>query len=183
MPKENISINIPDVSGFAKAIKKEIDQKSGNLSHVEILNIIARTSGHKNFQQLRQNSITPQENIDFNEDIEKAQKNLNKLKRYLNENFQVKTLPSKLSQQELIIYYIWEFIDENKVFSEIELNKYLNRFHTFGDSALLRRYMFEYGLLSRSKDCLDYKKLKPEIPKPIIKIIEFAKEISKQNKL
>lgn len=184
MPKEYISINIPDISGFAKLLKKEIDTKNGNLSHVEILNIIARICGNKNFQQLRASTIPNSEvpNMVL-EDEEKANANLKKLKRYLNENFQVKTLPSKLSQQELIIYYIWAFIEKNKIFNEIELNKYLNKFHTFGDCALLRRYMFEYGLLSRSKDCSDYKKLFPKIPKSMFKIVDFANEISKQNKL
>ncbi|KAF0110574.1 MAG: hypothetical protein FD163_557 [Hyphomonadaceae bacterium] len=183
MPKEFVPFACPDISRLAKSIKKHLDKSEKKPSHVEILNIFARESGYKNFQQMRASSdvTTSAKDNSFKENTIGAQ-NLQKLKRYLDDKARVKTLPSKQSLQLMIVWYIWGHIAAQISFTEIELNHLLNRYHTFGDAALLRRYMFELGLVSRSSNCQDYRKLSPTIPSEYSEIVKFAQKISKSAK-
>jgi hypothetical protein len=105
--------------------------------------------------------------------------NLQKFKRYLDDKARVKTLPSKQSMQIMIVYYVWAFVRLDKKYTEIELNNELNKYHTFGDAALLRRYMVELGLVSRSSNCQDYTKLTPTIEEAYLEIVKFAGKIAK----
>jgi len=43
-------------------------------------------------------------------------------------------------------------LEPGRTYSEAEINALLNEWHTFGDPALLRREMFDHGLMTRSKD-------------------------------
>lgn len=183
MPKEYIPFACPDISRLAKSIKKEIDKSEKKPSHVEILNILARESGFRNFQQMRAQAEPTQSAKDKSfKETGIGLQNLQKLKRYLDDKARVKTLPSKQSLQIMIVYYIWAFIAADTKYTEIGLNHLLNRFHTFGDAALLRRFMFELGLVSRSNNCQDYEKLLPEVPTEYKDIVKFAQKVSKSAK-
>lgn len=62
----------------------------------------------------------------------------------------------KKSQQLLILELLSQKFDKTKKYSEKEVNDLLNQHHTFGDSALLRREMFEKKILKRTLDCREY---------------------------
>ncbi len=54
--------------------------------------------------------------------------------------------------QILILQYLASKLEVEHIYSERELNAVLRQWHTFEDWALLRREMFELGLLNRKKD-------------------------------
>ncbi len=60
--------------------------------------------------------------------------------------------PSKRSIQLLVLDYLATRLETGRQYTEKELNALLNRWHTFGDPALLRRELFELGRVNRSKD-------------------------------
>ncbi|GAB1544568.1 DUF2087 domain-containing protein [Scytonema sp. NUACC21] len=84
---------------------------------------------------------------------------LDDLKRYLDEEGRVKLWPSKRNRakfQQLILEYLASQFELSRIYTEKEVNQLLNRYHTFGDPALLRRELFERGLVDRKRDCSAY---------------------------
>ncbi len=76
----------------------------------------------------------------------------NELKNHLDNEGRLTMWPSKRTLQVVAIDYLAEKLEPGKAYSERELNVLLNTWHTFGDAALLRREMYERGLLNREKD-------------------------------
>ena len=58
--------------------------------------------------------------------------------------------------QLLILNYLVEKLEVGREYTEREVNDVLKQWHTFEDWAMLRREMFELGLLNRAKDGSKY---------------------------
>ena len=80
----------------------------------------------------------------------------NIITNFLNSSGQVKQLPSKKAVRNEILIYLSEFIQDDTIYSEREINEILNSKHTFGDPALLRRDMFDNFIINRTSDCRLY---------------------------
>lgn len=77
------------------------------------------------------------------------------LKNYLDEQGQLKTWPSKNRKgrlQQIALEYLATKFKAGLFYSEREVNALLNQHHTFGDPALLRRELFDRGLVDRVRD-------------------------------
>jgi hypothetical protein len=72
--------------------------------------------------------------------------------------------PSKRAQQELCLWLLWSKIPRGREFSEREISELLNGFHLFGDAALLRRDLFDMGLVTRKRDGSDYRRIERKPP-------------------
>ncbi|WP_414583436.1 DUF2087 domain-containing protein [Scytonema sp. PCC 10023] len=80
---------------------------------------------------------------------------LDELKSYLDELGRVKEWPSKRNKgkfQKLVLEYLASKFEVDVIYTEKEVNALLNQYHTFGDPALLRRELFERGLIDRKRD-------------------------------
>ncbi|MFN8221009.1 MAG: DUF2087 domain-containing protein [Fimbriimonadales bacterium] len=78
---------------------------------------------------------------------------------YLDAEGRLHTWPSKRNKarlQEIALRWLAQAFESGRDYSEAEVNKILNERHTFGDAALLRREMFERGILLRTRDCRRY---------------------------
>lgn len=53
MPRSIFSIDIADLSTFAKSLREQIGRLDRQPSHVEMLNLLSRAAGFRNFQHLR----------------------------------------------------------------------------------------------------------------------------------
>jgi hypothetical protein len=78
------------------------------------------------------------------------------LKNHLDVEGRLKWWPSKRSKQLVALDYLSSKLEAGKTYSESELNYLLNQWHTFGDPALLRRELFDYGQLNRQQDGVEY---------------------------
>ncbi|MBE9005014.1 DUF2087 domain-containing protein [Fortiea sp. LEGE XX443] len=77
------------------------------------------------------------------------------IQRYLDEQGRVKEWPSKRNKgkfQRLVLEYLATKFEVGIIYTEKQVNAILNDHHTFGDHALLRREMFEKGLINRERD-------------------------------
>lgn len=76
------------------------------------------------------------------------------LETYIDEQGRVKEWPGKRKRdvQVAIIHYLVDKLEVGRTYTEREVNEILRQWHTFEDWALLRREMFEMGLLNREKD-------------------------------
>ncbi|MBD2256105.1 DUF2087 domain-containing protein [Pseudanabaena sp. FACHB-2040] len=77
------------------------------------------------------------------------------LKNYLDDQGRLKTWPSKSRKgrlQQIALEYLAAKFEPDFLYNEREVNALLNQHHTFGDPALLRRELFERGMVDRVKD-------------------------------
>jgi hypothetical protein len=84
-------------------------------------------------------------------------KHPDELTPYLDEQGRVKEWPvDKREAQRQVRDYLASKIEAGKAFSEAEINDTLNAWHTFGDTALLRRELISVGWLKRKPDGATY---------------------------
>jgi hypothetical protein len=74
------------------------------------------------------------------------------LARYLDSDGRITQWPQKRSIQDLALAHLADKIAVGREYSEAEINDLLGAWHTFGDPALLRRELFDYRFVARSKD-------------------------------
>ncbi len=74
------------------------------------------------------------------------------LKNFLDAEGRLRQWPTKQKLQLLAIPALAEAIPVGQRFTEREINELLNRWHTFGDPALLRRLLCDMGYLARERD-------------------------------
>ncbi len=77
------------------------------------------------------------------------------LKNYLDEEGRLKEWPSKRNKgkfQLLALEYLATKFEPGLTYTEKEVNLLLKQHHTFGDHAMLRRELFEKGLINRERD-------------------------------
>lgn len=92
------------------------------------------------------------------------------LEKIIDEEGRLTAWPSRKRRADQIaaLHYLLQFFPKDQELNEAEVNAILKARHTFGDWALLRREMFELGLLGRTADVTRYWVIKgrPLEPKP-----------------
>jgi hypothetical protein len=78
------------------------------------------------------------------------------LKNHLDNEGRLIAWPSKRAQQLQALDYLATKLESGRIYSKREVNALLNSCHTFGDPALLRRELFERGLLNRQHNGTEY---------------------------
>lgn len=77
---------------------------------------------------------------------------MKRLENYLDDAGRVEVYPSKSRTKLIVLRYLATKFDADRQYSEAEVNELLRAQHTFEDWALLRRDLFENGLLRRNRD-------------------------------
>lgn len=78
------------------------------------------------------------------------------IKNFLDAEGRLKQFPSKRRMQLHALCYLGGKFEENKIYTEREINGILLSWHTYGDPATLRRELIELGFLVRTRDCSQY---------------------------
>lgn len=74
------------------------------------------------------------------------------LKNFLDEDLRLKAFPARRKMKIYALLYLVQKFEPDREYSEKEVNTLLNDWHTFSDPATLRREMYDYGFLDRSRD-------------------------------
>lgn len=80
------------------------------------------------------------------------------LKNYLNADGTIKQIPQMGNKLLIILNFIVEAFSFDANYTEKEVNTILRRFHV--DTAALRRYLVDYGLMARESDGTRYWRVK-----------------------
>lgn len=83
------------------------------------------------------------------------------LKSFLDGNGKLKQFPAKRKMKIIALFYLAEKIEADRDYTEQEINEILLSWHTFHDPATLRREMYDYQLLDRTRDGRIYRKGSP----------------------
>jgi len=74
------------------------------------------------------------------------------LRNFLDAEGKLTAFPAKRKMKLFAMLYLAQKIPADTDFSEREINNILLDWHTFADPATLRRELYDYGFLDRSRD-------------------------------
>ena len=163
MPRTETPLHAPDISAFAKTLARELKTAHDTLNrlpgHVELLNMLARASGHRNFQSLKARPLaappvapSPAAPAALSDTAQRAL-------RQFDAQGRLTRWPIKYSVQRLMLWGLWMRFDGKRRYSEREVNEVLKAWHLFGDHCTLRRELVEMKMLERSDGGAEYRKL------------------------
>ena len=183
-----VPLATPDLSALAKTLKCFLDERhvaqKPPPTHVELLNLLARAAGLRNFATLKavalaapagSSGVAPsmlaghQEAVDVSTLTPTARKAL----LQFDEARRLIRLPSKLSVQQMAMWALWTQFAARRSYTEKEVNALINAHHTFGDQATLRRELVNMKLVGRLSDCSKYWK-EPRRPEPDVRAFLHA---------
>ncbi|MBL8307543.1 MAG: DUF2087 domain-containing protein [Rubrivivax sp.] len=162
MSREVISLSVPDVSAFARALGRSLTERHARKpeppGHVELLNLLARAAGQRNFQALRAAPPPPPVATASGAPASLSD-NARKALGQFDAQGRLVRWPVKFSVQRLVVWALWTRFDGRRLYTEKEVNAVLKDANAFGDHVTLRRELINHRLMSRKSDCSEYRKL------------------------
>ncbi len=165
MSRNQIPLAVGDVSAFAKSLGRQLDDLGRAPGHVELLNMLARSGGFRNFQHFKAQQearLKLDEPRKAAEPVDYAK--VRRMLRYFGEDGGLIRWPKKFSHQGLCLWVLWSRIPARASFTEREISALLGEMHGFGDHALLRRELFDRGMVDRSPDGREYRRIERKPP-------------------
>lgn len=164
MPKTELPFVAHDISALAKSLGRELQEGHDRPGHVQLLNMLARGAGYRNFQHFRSQRMAEARldrppvppSIDH--------RRVEQTARLFDTEGRMIRWPTRLSQQSLCLWALWARLPKATSMSEAEMNARLNAAHSFGDPAILRRILFGMGLVTRKRDGSDYRRVERAPP-------------------
>jgi hypothetical protein len=176
MSRSRFPLLADDISAFARTLSRELATSNAPPGHLSLLNMLARSSGFRNFQHLRAAhaagerlaaSAPPPEAIDHDL-VERAS-------RQFGPEGRLRQWPSRRGIQILCLWVLWSRLPAGVEMIEKQVNANLNASHDFGDPAILRRSLFGMGLVSRQRDGSGYRRQEHRPPpeaRALIRLLE-----------
>jgi hypothetical protein len=161
-----------DVSALARSLQRELAAHDGAPGHVQLLNMLARAGGYRNFQHFRaQQSAADRleappvaaEPVDH--------RRVERVARYFDGEGRLTAWPAKTVDQRLALWVLWSRLDPEAVMTERQISGWLQDRHRFGDPALLRRELVQTGLMTRTLDCREYRRVEQKPPTEALALI------------
>lgn len=165
MSRTAIPFQTSDVSSLARALRAQLVGRETVPGHVELLNMLARSIGRRNFQQLRAEAaatLAPAPVAEAAPPIDLRA--VERTRRCFADDGRLMRWPAKRGDQVLALWGLWSRLPVRQTFTEQGISEVLRGLHDFGDHALLRRELCQARLMSRTLDGRDY--LRIEQPPP-----------------
>ncbi len=179
MTRSLVSLPVADASVLAKNLKAALDARHAATqpppSHLELLNLLAKAAGWRNYAALKARSadcgvavpspvpsppVLPLPDAQATPPAQMAQPALSATVRKALQQFdadgKLVRLPNKLSVQQMAVWALWTQFAPKRNYTENEVNAIINAHHLFGDHATLRRELINMKLLGRQSDCMRY---------------------------
>ena len=167
MSRTPIAFASADISALARSLKDQLAALGESPSHVQLLNILAKAGGYRNFQHLKAEAeagpVVPVVPIaPAPEPVDEAR--VARIAGHFGARGELLRWPSKTNHQELCVWTLWARYPAGAVMDEREISAWLNARHEFGDAALLRRTMVTMGLVTRTQDGREYRRVERKPP-------------------
>lgn len=78
------------------------------------------------------------------------------INKYLDNEGKIFVYPSKQKRKKIVLKYLVSKFENNRIYSEKEVNKIIDQYHCFNDYFLLRRELIEYQFLVRTRNGAKY---------------------------
>ena len=155
MTKDTLSLPVPDLSAFAKSLRRELTTAAEPPGHLALMNMAARAAGFRNFQHLRASGAA-QVRLDSPAMPAPDHAKIEAALRHFDGQGRLATWPARTALQHLAVRALWARLPPRITLTERQVSAVLSQWHQFGDPPILRRTMVELGLVTRSADCRDY---------------------------
>ncbi len=161
MSRTMIPLTVGDVSAFARSLGGQLARLEGTPGHLELLNMLARSAGCRNFQHLRARQLD-QDALDRATPApapSQADPQLvRRVLRYFDAQGRLIRWPGKFSHRLPCLWVLWSRLPARQTLNEPQVREVLERWHLFGDHALLRRELCDNALVERTPDCREYRR-------------------------
>lgn len=87
--------------------------------------------------------------------METVKKKIN-ISAFLDDDGKIVQVPAPNRTRIPALAYLAGKFEENRIYSEKEINEIINKWHTFGDYFILRRLLVDHGFLARTTDGARY---------------------------
>lgn len=176
MSRMPIPLMADDIATVARSLQVQLKAHDQPPGHVELLNMLARAVGRRNYQHLRAQTAaetrlaagppTPAP-IDHLK-IERVARHFDRQGRLIR-------WPAKTSQQQRCLWVFWAALPAATILTETEINTLLKARHLFGDHAILRRELCSAGLMARTRDGREYRRIERAPPPEAAALIGYLK--------
>lgn len=165
MSKQRLPFHAPDISALARSLARQLDESPERPGHVEMLNLLARAVGFRNYQALRASrqaearlarEVEPEAVVDF--------RRIEQWRRYFDPSGCLQRWPKKHSHREACLWVLWSRLPARRSLREREINEHLRAQECIGDHLLLRRALVDGGWLVRTDDGSEYRRVERRPP-------------------
>jgi hypothetical protein len=172
MSRTCIPFSTGDISALTRSIHAQLAGLNRTPGHLELLNILARAAGYRNFQSLRaqakareqlETQQPPPAAVDFAQVV--------RVSRHFDARGRLATWPARTSLQVPCLWVLWSRLPSAEPITEDRLNRELRSNHTFGDHALLRRELCDANLLTRTANGREYRRVERRPPAEALELI------------
>jgi hypothetical protein len=174
MSRSSLPFYANDISAVARSLNGQLSSCDHTPGHLELLNMLARSIGCRNYQHYRAQVVAreslampkqPARPVDYVE--------LQRLIKYFDAAGRLIRWPSKFSHREPCLWVLWSKLPPKRALSEDEINQFLRTYHLFGDPALLRRELADAGMVKRTADCREYRRVEKRPPAEAVALIRL----------
>lgn len=157
----------PDLSALAKNLKRELEARADMPGHVELLNILTRAVGYRNYQHFKASRGAEERLANPPVAVSEAVVDYRRVELtarcFAGTDILVRW-PGKFNQQQLALWVLWCFLPAGEEAPEKAVNAVLMRHNGFGDHVLIRRELVNMGLMTRTPDCRLYRRVEKRPP-------------------
>lgn len=178
MARTPIAFVAGDISALAKSVRAQLLERTSPPGHVELLNILARATGHRNYQHFRAGAVGKsvderggQAARDDAVDLKRVQR----AARHFDDHGRLLRWPARHNLQQLSLWVLWAGFPPRCSLAEAQVKALLNSRHAFADDALLRRALCDHGLVSRTTDGREYRRIERRPPTEAAALLRHLK--------
>lgn len=168
MSRKPLSIHVGDVSSLARSLRNRLAEAECVPSHVEMLNLLAKAGGYRNFQHLK----AEHEPKDQTAVVEINTKRVQRAAGYFDLDGRLGRWPKKYSLRVLCLWGLWSRLPARTAMTELEIDERLILGHTFCDHTMLRRWLVDQGLVSRTPDGREYRRVEAQPPREALEVFK-----------
>ena len=155
-----------DVSTVARSLREQIAALDRLPSHLELLNMLARAAGRRNFQHFRADATAKSRLAEtaVPEVAPADYQRVERAARHFDSQGRLLRWPARAGLAELCLWVLWSRIPSKEVFTDRQISEMLTLWHVFGDHALLRRALFDARLIDRNVNGSAYRRIEQKPP-------------------
>ncbi len=162
---------VGDISALARSLKTQLDGRESMPGHLELLNMLARAAGARNFQHFRAQAKA-RASLGAPPPPEPADPvRVRRTARHFDATGALVRWPGKFSERQTCLWVLWSRLPARQIMGEKQVNQALNEHHRFGDYALLRRELVDGGWLVRTANGAEYRRVEREPPADALALI------------
>ncbi|BCA31362.1 DUF2087 domain-containing protein [Metapseudomonas otitidis] len=159
MSKTLIPFSTPDLSALARSLVRQLGEREGPPSHVDMLNLLARARGFRSYQALRASQVAERQLAEPVRAEAVDYVLVRRLLRYFDEQGRLRSWPGKHSHRRPCLSAIWMALPPRTRMSEREVDAHIRTAASLGDHVLLRRELVDAGWLVRTPDGREYRRV------------------------